>query len=73
VEDNGIGIAKNDNHRLFDFFARTGSSNNYQGTGIGLAHCKKIMQIHGGTIWVESEIGKYSKFLLSFPKPPMDT
>jgi signal transduction histidine kinase len=72
VEDNGIGIAKNDIHRLFDFFVRTGSSNKYQGSGIGLAHCKKIMQIHGGSIWVESEEGKYSKFLLSFPKPPMD-
>lgn len=72
VEDNGIGIAKKDIGRLFDFFARTGSTNKYQGSGIGLAHCKKIMQIHGGSIWVESEVGQYSKFLLSFPKPPID-
>ena len=72
IEDNGIGIAKNDIGKLFDFFARTGSLNKYQGSGIGLAHCKKIMQIHGGSIWVESEVDNYSKFLLSFPQPSID-
>ncbi len=65
VEDNGIGIAPGDQDRLFDMFERLHGPDEYPGSGIGLALCKRILEHHGGDIWVESEPGQGATFHLS--------
>lgn len=67
VADNGIGMEAQYLERIFAIFHRLHSREEYPGTGIGLALCKRIAEIHGGRIWAESEPGKGSVFHFSLP------
>ena len=69
VIDTGIGIKKEDQKRIFEPFqqADQGPSREYAGTGLGLSLAKTLVEIHGGDIWLESEPGKGSKFIFTFP------
>ena len=67
VTDNGIGIAKEYQDRVFAIFQRLHSRLEYEGSGIGLAHCKKIVEAHSGKIWFTSEQGVGTTFCFSIP------
>ena len=68
IKDNGIGIAKEHQERIFGVFQRLHANSEYEGTGIGLAHCKKIIDLHKGELGVTSSPGEGSTFYFSIPK-----
>ena len=69
VGDTGIGIAPEDQPKIFEEFRQVGSdyAHKSEGTGLGLTLAKKFVELHGGRIWVESEVGKGSKFSFTLP------
>ena len=62
IQDNGIGIKEDDLEAIFKIFGRVPTEEKYEGTGVGLAHCKKIVKLHEGKIWVDSQFGQGSTF-----------
>jgi signal transduction histidine kinase len=69
IKDTGIGIAPENIQTLFVPFKQidTGLTRKYEGTGLGLSICKRLVELLGGTIWVESELGKGSTFIFTLP------
>lgn len=68
VADNGIGIAAEDAERAFEMFARVGARSEQHGTGLGLAIARRIVERHGGRLWVEPRAGGGSVFRLTLPR-----
>jgi signal transduction histidine kinase len=68
IKDNGIGIAAENHEKIFSMFRRLHTQDEYEGTGIGLAFCTRIVNTYGGQIWLESELGKGTTFFFTLPK-----
>ena len=69
IKDNGIGIDIKYSERIFQLFQRLQTRKDVDGTGIGLSLCKKIVEIHNGSIWVDSKLGQGSTFFFTLPEP----
>jgi len=72
VSDTGIGIASEDQEAIFEEFRQAGGdyTRKREGTGLGLAIARKFVELHGGQIWVKSEVGKGSTFTFTLPERP---
>jgi signal transduction histidine kinase len=70
VSDTGIGIAPENQERIFEEFRQVGTNDarKHEGTGLGLTLTRKFVEMHGGKIWVESEVGKGSRFIFTIPE-----
>ena len=72
VSDTGIGIPPTEQPTIFEEFRQVGGdyAHKKEGTGLGLTLAKKFVELHGGKIWVESEVGKGSAFIFTLPEKP---
>jgi signal transduction histidine kinase len=72
VTDTGIGIAREDQAAIFEEFRQVGNdeTRNQEGTGLGPTLAKKFIELHGGRVWVESELGRGSTFTFTLPVSP---
>lgn len=68
ITDNGIGIEEKDLDSIFTIFGRVPTETKYEGTGVGLAHCEKIVKLHNGKMWVDSQLGVGSTFYFKIDK-----
>ena len=70
VSDTGVRIAPEDQEKVFEEFRQVGTAEKKaEGTGLGLTLCRKFIELHGGRIWVESQVGQGSKFTFAIPVP----
>jgi signal transduction histidine kinase len=68
VSDTGIGIAQEDQDKVFEEFRQVGTAaKKVEGTGLGLTLCRKFVELHGGRIWVKSQLGQGSSFTFTIP------